>query len=300
MAEDEEVYADGYIKVPAKRWYHIADALTRRDELMEATLEVLGAINEKLVPTPTPAMPPAMPPAVPPPVPTPPAAPLVLPVTIERTIPPNKWEEIRLGMKTRTIYIHTDRDLRVKLKGIGPEIPVPASESPFWTTTPPNLVIDRISVLSHTGANIKVTISEFPIYWGRASPESSPPPSFSRRQTFWYWAATITQPAGTWTDWTLAGPDGLPYTVPAGRRLVIDLVNLSSDIAGVVQQVDLVEVQADGTRYRFGGSFFDTHAPLHMRTPLSAGSQVHMITYNYDFTAARRIWVKIDGFEEVW
>lgn len=48
MPEDEEVYADGYIKVPAKKWYHIADALTRRDELMEAVLKILGAINEKL------------------------------------------------------------------------------------------------------------------------------------------------------------------------------------------------------------------------------------------------------------
>lgn len=72
---DEEVYADGFIKVPAKRWYHIADALTRQDELMGATLKVLGAINKKLVEVPT------APPAVPAPPVAPPAPPEWAPLT---------------------------------------------------------------------------------------------------------------------------------------------------------------------------------------------------------------------------
>lgn len=66
---DEEVYADGYIRVPAKKWYHIADALTRRDDLMGAVLKVLGAINKKLIAVPT----------APPAVPAPPVAPLAPP-----------------------------------------------------------------------------------------------------------------------------------------------------------------------------------------------------------------------------
>lgn len=61
---DEKVYADGYIRVPAKKWYHIADALTRQDELMGAILKVLGAINQKMVEVPT--APPAPPPVAPP------------------------------------------------------------------------------------------------------------------------------------------------------------------------------------------------------------------------------------------
>lgn len=69
MPGNEEVYADGYIKVPAKKWYHIADALTRRDELLEAVLKVLGAINEKLAAAPLAAPPPVVVPAPPPPAP---------------------------------------------------------------------------------------------------------------------------------------------------------------------------------------------------------------------------------------
>jgi len=57
--KDEEVYVDGYIKIHAKRWYQIADALTRRDEIQKTMLKVLGAINEKLVSVPT--VPPALP-----------------------------------------------------------------------------------------------------------------------------------------------------------------------------------------------------------------------------------------------
>jgi len=48
MAKGEKVYTDGYIRVPERKWYQIADALTRQDELMEAILKVLGKINEKL------------------------------------------------------------------------------------------------------------------------------------------------------------------------------------------------------------------------------------------------------------
>jgi len=66
MPREEEVFADGYIKVPVKRWYHIADALSRQDELMEAMLKVLGKINEKLA-APIRITPPAVPsPAAPP------------------------------------------------------------------------------------------------------------------------------------------------------------------------------------------------------------------------------------------
>jgi len=59
-----EVYADGYIKVPAGRWFHLMDALSRKGDLEEAILRVLGKINEKLA-APRPA-PPAVPPIVPP------------------------------------------------------------------------------------------------------------------------------------------------------------------------------------------------------------------------------------------
>lgn len=66
---DEEVYADDYIQVPKRRWYQIADVLTRQDELMEAILKVLGAINEKLpaivAPPPPLVVPPPLPPAPP-------------------------------------------------------------------------------------------------------------------------------------------------------------------------------------------------------------------------------------------
>ena len=44
----DEVYANGYIQVPAGRWFHIMDALSRKSDLEEAILRVLGKINEKL------------------------------------------------------------------------------------------------------------------------------------------------------------------------------------------------------------------------------------------------------------
>ena len=76
--DDKEVYADGYIKVPKRRWWQIADVLTRQDELMDAILKVLGAINEKLAAWAPPA-PPALPPAPAPPAP--PAPPEWIPLT---------------------------------------------------------------------------------------------------------------------------------------------------------------------------------------------------------------------------
>lgn len=43
-----EVYADGHLKIPKKSWTHLADSLTRQDELMEVQLKVLGSMNRKL------------------------------------------------------------------------------------------------------------------------------------------------------------------------------------------------------------------------------------------------------------
>ncbi len=118
MAEDEEVYADGFIKVPAKRWYHIADALTRQDELMEAVLKVLGAINEKL---PTIVAPP--PPLVvrPPP---PPAPPEWTPLTDRFDIITNHFRD----------YLSRIRALPVTRVGRYPTPPAPGTD-----TTPQTL-----------------------------------------------------------------------------------------------------------------------------------------------------------------
>jgi len=52
------------IQIPEKKWYHIADAISRNDELLEAILKAIQALKFPEVPAP-PAPPP--PPAIPPP-----------------------------------------------------------------------------------------------------------------------------------------------------------------------------------------------------------------------------------------
>jgi len=208
--------------------------------------------------------------------------------------------ELKLGIKARFLKVFTDRDLKVRPELPGWQaIPVPAAESPFKLPLPPNVWVSRVFLTALAGAHVKVIASVTPIdiSFGRAKIEGTAIPSFATGQTYWYWASQISQPAETYSTWVVATATGAPYEVPDNKRLVVDLVTLSTDVKGAVQQVELLERKTDGTLYRFGGAFFDCVVPLHMRVPLSSGSQVWIRTYNWD-TEDRVLWVCMNGWEE--
>lgn len=135
--------------------------------------------------------------------------------------------------------------------------------------------------------------------WGKGRPDyttetaMAASPSYSGMQANWYYNAGVTEPASSYSSWYA----GVPYVVPAGRRFIVEFVNVSSNVAGVVQQLDLVEETAGGDLYRFLRLYFDTHGAANIRVPLSAGSKLIFTVYNNDI-AERKINVKIDGFEE--
>lgn len=130
-----------------------------------------------------------------------------------------------------------------------------------------------------------------PDYTGETSRTASP--SYSGKQSNWYYSATVTEPASSYSSWYA----GVPYVVPAGRRFIVEFINVSSNVAGVVQELNLVEETAVGTLYMFLRLYFDTHGSANIRVPLSTGSKLYFTVYNNDI-AERKINVKIDGFEE--
>jgi hypothetical protein len=230
-----------------------------------------------------------------------PAPPAILPEEYKEFV----WEEtlaagtqdreIKLGIDARAFNIRTDRELKVKF--FREYVTIPSSESPFDVVFP--TPVRRIYVTATAGAAVKMIASSQPIQvsFGRAKLEGVAAASFSSGQSYWYWASMVAQPAMSYNTWVAMKADGSAYVVPDGKRLVIDLVTLSTDVKGAVQQVDLLEYKSDGTLYRFGGAYFDCVVPLRLRVPLAAGSQVWIRTYNWD-TDDRNIWVVINGFEE--
>ena len=239
-----------------------------------------------------------------------PVAPYIPPVTPPAVPPEEEWKEfvweetldtntrdreIKFNMDAKAFNIRTDREIQAKF--FRNYITIPSSESPFSVVFP--LSISRVYITALSGAAVKLIASTHPIQvsFGRAKLEGSASPSLSSVQSYWYWASQISQPALTYTTWTVTGPTGAAYTVPDNKRLVIDLVTLSTDVKGTVQQVELLEYTSGGTTYRFGGAFFDCVVPLRLRVPLSAGSQVLLRTYNWDIED-RTIWAVINGFEE--
>ncbi|MBW2673168.1 MAG: hypothetical protein JRD89_07100 [Deltaproteobacteria bacterium] len=263
-------------------------------ELLFLAEEVGEAVAARVM-APRPAAP------FPPPEPAPPE---VAPPKVrywEKTLPRGTSNHpIDLNMDARYFIFRTDRDIEVDmdLPDWSP-ITVPAAESPFRISLPEGTSKTRIYITAEVGANVGVLFSNQPIEWefGRARSEGTAIESFADRQSYWYWASQIEQPAMSMSEWIVSTAEGVPYVVPEGKRLVIDLVTLSTDVAGVVQQVELLERKADGSLYRFGGAFFDCVVPLHLRVPIAAGSQVRIRTYNWD-SDDRTIWVVIHGWEE--
>lgn len=257
---------------------------------------VAGEVIARQIALPQVITPPA-PGVTPAPAPPAPVAPEELREFIwEETLAPDTEDrEIRLGIDAKVFNIRTDRDIMVKF--FKNYTTIPSSESPFNAVFP--VPVSRVYVTAAAGADVKMIASNMPIKvsFGRAKLEGSGIQSLATLQSYWYWTIQISHPANTYVEWIVAGSDGNPYTVPENKRLIIDLVTLSSDVKGAVQQVDLIEYKSDGSNYRFGGAFFDCVVPLKMRVPLAEGSQIGIRTYNWDIDD-RIIWVVINGWEE--
>lgn len=225
---------------------------------------------------------PAAPPAVPPRVEAAPPEGPIVPRQIELDLPSGtKRHEVNFGIKAMSLNIRTDGDISVRLSRGGPSISVLADDSPF------NLVsskryIERIWLDSAYGATVKVLCATDPVSVSYGHKEL---PTAYR----WHWAGQITQPAGTYSEYDV-------YTVPSDRRLVVESTYLSSNVKGVVQQVDMLEWDG-ATLYRFGGTFFDCQAPLPLSYKIIGGKSLRIRTYNYD-TEERVIWVVIMSREE--
>ena len=208
--------------------------------------------------------------------------------------------ELKLGIRARYLHVRTDRDISVKIDMPGwAAIPVMAAESPFKMALPPNLYTSRVFITALAGGTVKViaAVSPIDISFGRAKLEGTGIQSFSVGQTYWYYAVSAILDAVSHTTYVAAVDAGVPYVVPDNKRLVMDLVTLSTDVKGAVQQVDLLEYKADGTFYRFGGAYFDCVVPLHLRVPLAAGSSFAFTFWNWD-SDARTIWMVANGWEE--
>ena len=203
--------------------------------------------------------------------------------------------EIRLGIDARAFNIRFDREIKVKF--FREYVTIPSSESPFSAVFP--TAIRRIYVTAERGAAVKMLASNLPIQvsFGRAKLEGTATASFSSLQSYWYYATSGILNALSHETYVATSSEDEPYVVPDNKRLIIDLVTLSSDVKGAVQQVDLWEYKADGTLYRFGGSYFDCVVPLHFRVPLAAGSQLWFTWWNWDFDS-RTIWMVVNGWEE--
>jgi hypothetical protein len=219
--------------------------------------------------------------------------------------PPFYWEGklpagtrdyvLEFGMRARYLQIRYDEDISVRIDRPGwGAIRLSAAESPFEYPLPGKLYTERIFIDAEKGAKLKVFAStrDVRVRFGRATMRD---PSTG---SFWYWQSGIPQPAGTYSTWIAATSGGVPYEVPAGRRLVVEHVFLSCDVKGEVQRVDLYDYDpATGSIYRFFSTYFDLELSRRFHYPLPEGHQLWIQTYNYN-SEDREFRVTIHGYEE--
>ena len=111
------------------------------------------------------------------------------------------------------------------------------------------------------------------------------------QQETWYWMSS--EPSLSY------GPHlfDTEYTVPPGKRLVIEYVNFSSNTYEVHQYAALVHL-VDEVQKIFLGSDFLTEKFIHCRRPLDAGDHLYIYFFQRDRYKPRDFDVMIHGYTE--
>lgn len=228
----------------------------------------------------------------------PPAVPVVdrAPVPYEVDLVASTEEQrIELGIDARALNIRTDEDISVRLDiPRSLPIPLPAAESPFNLLLPAGEFTRRLYITAPNGAKVKIFAATrpFSVSFGRATPRRAPTAGD------WHWQAGADVGASDDDVYFVAGPDGLPYTVPAGYRLVLERFHVSCGVGGEIQRFDMYDYNpATGTDYRFVATFFNIGAQRTVNYSLPAGHQLKIHLYNNN-SVARHFRVTLHGYVE--
>ena len=111
------------------------------------------------------------------------------------------------------------------------------------------------------------------------------------QQNFWYWMSAYTNVG--YGDWY----SGVIYTVPAGKRLVVEFVNFSCNTLEVNQFAALGRIEDGEFRY-FLGTDFLADKFVHCHRPLDAGYALRILLSQRDKYRARDFQVMIHGYTE--
>ena len=111
------------------------------------------------------------------------------------------------------------------------------------------------------------------------------------QQNFWYWMSRYVDVGhGDWYSEII-------YTVPAGKRLVIEFVNFSCNTLDVTQFAALGQLEA-ATFVYFIGTDFLAEKFVHCHRPLDAGYALRIWLSQRDKYRARDFQVMIHGYTE--
>ena len=111
------------------------------------------------------------------------------------------------------------------------------------------------------------------------------------QQNFWYWMSSYTDVGhGDWYS-------GVIYTVPAGKRLVVEFVNFSCNTLEVNQFGALGRLEDGEFRYFIGTNFL-TEKFIQCHRPLEAGYGLRIWLSQRDPYKARNFEVMVHGYIE--
>ena len=111
------------------------------------------------------------------------------------------------------------------------------------------------------------------------------------QQNFWYWMSAYTNVG--YGDWC----SDIIYTVPEGKRLVVEFVNFSCNTLDVCQLAGLGRL-VDETFISFLGTDFLTEKFVQCHRPLDAGYGLRILLSQRDLYKARNFEVMIHGYTE--
>ena len=111
------------------------------------------------------------------------------------------------------------------------------------------------------------------------------------QQDFWYWMSA--HPGVGYGNWY----SDVIYTVPAGKRLIVEFVNFSCNTLDVNQFASLGQLEAAVFTY-FVGTDFLIEKFIHLHRPLSAGYGLRLWLSQRDKYKTRDFQVMVHGYTE--
>ena len=262
---------------------------------------ILRVLTEALRPAPAVPAPPVAPPTV---VVRPPFPPVPPPEEARAPVVPLYYEEdlatgtvskrIDLGIRARYINIRTDEDISIRLDKTRLPIPIPAAESPFTLWLPPKNWTEKVWVTALSGAMFKMitAIEPIAVSFGRATTRRAPTTGD------WHWQVGVDVDAGSDDTYSVIGANGEPYTVPIGKRFILEHTHVSCEAAGEVQRFDVYDYDPITLRaFRFASTFFDIELQRTVNYALGPGHQLIIHLYNNN-RVARHFQITLHGYEE--